>query len=96
MADSTHQTSKIIDIVHYNSLINENRALRKKLLKVSSVGIVAMFHTHRSDCCHFRRDVLKGVVNIMQEIEVQKIQDMYQDGYDLACQPSVLEQFTSN
>ncbi len=96
MENSTLQPSKIIDIAHYNSLIDENRALRKKLLKVSSIGIVAMFHTHRSDCGHFSRDVLKGVVNIMQEIEIQKIQNMYQDGYDLACQPSVLDQFNSN
>ena len=96
MPNSDKKTPHIVNNDLYESLIAENKTLRKKLIEVSAVGATMMFHTHRSDCINFTRDFLKSLVSVGHEVKVQDLQSMYQDGYDLASKPSVLEQFHSS
>ena len=93
MSNAKKQTPQIIDNYLYESLIDENNRLREKLREVSAVGISVMFHTHRDDCSHFTRDFLKAIVMISNEIKVQEVQTIYQDAYELASEPGVIEQF---
>ncbi len=92
MASSSQPKSQIIDSDLYKALIEENQVLRDKLLDVSALGTTMMFHTHRKDCDSFSRSALKSVVEIVQHLKVEDLQTMYQQGYDLASRPSVLEQ----
>ena len=93
MTNAKTQTPQIIDSHLYESLIDENTRLREKLREVSAVGVSVMFHTHREDCSHFTRDFLKAIVMISHEIKVQEVQTIYQDAYEFASEPGVLEQF---
>ena len=92
MNASSQPKSQIIDSNLYKALIKENQVLRDRLINVSSVGISAMFHTHRSDAERFDRTVLKGVTSLMQHLEVKDLQNIYEQGYKLASAPSVIEQ----
>ena len=86
------KTQQIIDTSLYDSLIEENKRLRNSLLEVSAVGVSMMFHTHRNDCSSFTRDFLKSIVSITHEIDVQEVQNIYRDAYEVANRPGVLDQ----
>lgn len=85
--------SIIVDGELYQALIDENQALRDKLAQVSSVGISAMFHTHRGEAESYSRAVLKGAAELMNRVKIEDIHKVYEQGYQLASAPSVLEQF---
>jgi hypothetical protein len=97
MATSTKPKSsrsqQIVDRELYQALIAENQALREQLVNVSSLGITAMFQTHRSDAERFDKTILKGVAEIMQHIEVSELKKLYEQGYQMAAAPSVIEKF---
>ena len=95
MSNVKKQMPQIIDTNLYESLIDENKRLREKLRDVSAVGASIMFHTHRDDCSHFTRDFLKAIVTISHEIKVQEVQTIYEDAYEFASEPGVLELFQS-
>jgi hypothetical protein len=85
------KSQHIIDTSLYEALVEENTKLRNTLLEVSAVGASMMFHTHRNDCSSFTRDFLKSIVSITHEIDVQKVQDIYRDAYEVANRPGVLD-----
>ena len=87
------QPSVIVDGDLYQALIDENKALRDKLAQVSSVGISAMFHTHREEAESYSRAVLKGAAELIQSVKVEDLHKVYEQGYELASAPSVLEKF---
>jgi hypothetical protein len=89
---SSKSQSQIVDRELYQALINENHVLREKLLNVSALGTTMMFHTHNKDCDNFTRDFLKAIVSIDHHIKIADIKNMYQQGYELAAKPSVLEE----
>ena len=95
IAKKNISTSQIVDSVLYQALINENKQLREALLNVSSVGISAMFHTHRFEAESFNRTVLKGVAELMSSVQVEELNRIYEQGYELASAPSVLEKHES-
>lgn len=89
-----NQKSPIPRIVNhelYDALVDENRRLREQLLQVCSVGISSMFHTHRGEAEQFSDSVLKGVAKIMQRLKYKDLHQIYEQGYNLASAPSVLD-----
>lgn len=71
-------------------LAQENHSLRQQLQDVSAVGITMMHHTHQPDCS-FTRDFLKSVLTIAQKIEVQDVQNVFKNAYELSTEPGVLQ-----
>jgi len=83
---------QIIDRDLFEALVAENERLRIELAKVASVAISSMFNTHRSECDRFSHSVLKGVAAIVQSIEVSDLTQVYEHGYQIATEPSVISQ----
>lgn len=89
MPNTKHQHT--IDTSLYEALVEENKKLRNALLEVSAVGASMMFHTHRNDCSSFTRDFLKAIVSITHEIDIQNVQNIYREAYEVANRPGVLD-----
>ena len=93
VATTAKSPPQIIDSGLYKALIEENEALREMLFKVSAVGATVMFHNHPKDCDGFTRAFLKGVVSLDHHLEACEVRSIYQDAYDYAAKPSVIEQY---